>query len=76
MHKIDVIVLNFGDVLPNTMNFLYSSLKEFDLTILVNVVKPNQDICTIVNNYFKGESLHVVIFFLHNLHLCHLKFSI
>lgn len=52
---VDGIVLNYGDVLPNT--------KEFDLTILVEAMKLDQYIFTIVDYYFKGESLHVVILF-------------
>lgn len=56
----DGIVVNPGDVLPDTsVNALYFSLKEFDLTIPVEAAKLDQDICNIVDNCFTGARLHV-----------------
>lgn len=56
----DGIVVNPGDVLPDTsVNALYFSLKEFDLTIPVDAAKLDQDIRNVVDNCFTGARLHV-----------------
>ena len=56
----DGIVVNPGDVLPDTsVNALYFSLKEFDLTIPVDAAKLDQDILNVVDNCFIGARLHV-----------------
>ena len=52
----DGIVVNPVGVLPDTsVNALYFSLKEIDLTISVDVAKLDQDICKIVDNCSQGQ---------------------